>query len=620
MTDSKNVFTGDRALLVNVNIEGPLKDADRPSCKYFSSPYFNAAKHAEDTGDAQTAATYRFLSVLVGFQPSYDTPEQPYVPIMQWEGKRSLIPSDLTTDDIAALRELAPLAKDVALRSRLFDLVWELTKDHKACGLAAEAYVAAAERLDTPENWLHASTCYQRAVQLAAKLGRGKELFQKVAKSLQRATRASAGEQEAFRCCRYLRLIQRYGCGDAAVFAGIAEKIAQDASKADNPYKARAYWEVAADLRESAKDAGAATAARLAAGETYVIEAEKGATGNVKMAAASSLIKGIEALRRAGAAPERIEELRRKLGQYQEGLRAEMQTFSTEIDISDAVESARQHVKCATLNEALFRFALGYNLTDLKELKETVIQVAKDHPLTHLLGASIVDSKGRVVKQKPGLLHLQGEELEEQIKAEMFSHASQFMWSLRVSSYIDPGRLQILNDHHPTFEDLTYLVASNPFVPPGHEGIFLRGLHAGFHGDFLVASHLLVPQIENSLRYVLESQGVDVSNLMSDGTQPVKVLGAIFGMEETKKIFGDSLCFELRGCLIEKTGFDFRNRLAHGFVSEGECYAPAAEMIWWLVLRICLIPIYHSQSAPPENSESELPEKFEDAGRTRQNS
>ena len=441
---------------------------------------------------------------------------------------------------------------------------------------------------------------------MAAKLGRGKELFQKVAESLQRATRASAGEQEAFRCCRYLRLIQRYGCGDAA-FAEIAEKIAQDASKADNPYKARAYWEVAADLRENAKDPNAATAARLAAGETYVIEAEKRATSS--MAAASLLLKGIEALRRAGAAPERIEELRRNLAQYQEGFRAEMQTFSTEVDILDAVESARQHVKCATLAGALFKFALGYNLTDLNDLKERVIQAAKDFPLTHLLGASIVDSKGRVVKQKPGLLHLEGEELEKQIEAEMFSHAAQFMWSLRVSSYIDPGRLQILNDHHPTFEDLSLLVVSNPFVPPGHEGIFLRGLHAGFYGDFLVASHLLVPQIENSLRYVLESQGVDVSNLMSDGTQPVKVLGAIFGMEETQKIFGDSLCFELRGCLIEKTGFDFRNRLAHGFVSEGECYAPVAEMIWWLVLRICLIPIYHSQSAPPENSESDLAEK-----------
>jgi hypothetical protein len=78
---------------------------------------------------------------------------------------------------------------------------------------------------------------------------------------------------------------------------------------------------------------------------------------------------------------------------------------------------------------------------------------------------------------------------------------------------------------------------------------------------------------------------------MSDGTQPVKVLGAIFGMAESQQIFGDKLCFELRGCLIEKTGYDFRNRVAHGFVHEGECYSHAGVTVWWLVLRICLMPI-----------------------------
>jgi hypothetical protein len=177
---------------------------------------------------------------------------------------------------------------------------------------------------------------------------------------------------------------------------------------------------------------------------------------------------------------------------------------------------------------------------------------------------------------------------------EMFSHAMQHQWRLRVRGYIEPARLQLVNDHQPTLRDLAFLVQNNPFIPPGHTGIFLRGIHAGFHGDFLIASHLLVPQVENSLRHVLETHGVDTSNLMSDGTQPVKVLGAIFGMKESTEIFGDALCFELRGCLIEKTAWNFRNRIAHGFVSEAECYSDAAETIWWLVLRLCLTPIFQS--------------------------
>jgi hypothetical protein len=121
-----------------------------------------------------------------------------------------------------------------------------------------------------------------------------------------------------------------------------------------------------------------------------------------------------------------------------------------------------------------------------------------------------------------------------------------------------------------------------------------------------VASHLLTPQIENSLRYVLESHSVDVSNLMSDGTQPVKILGAIFSMPETKQILGEALCFELRGCLIEKTGYDSRNRVAHGFVHEGECYSHAGVTVWWLVLRRCLTPVFQTlaerQTSAPQPS------------------
>jgi hypothetical protein len=130
-------------------------------------------------------------------------------------------------------------------------------------------------------------------------------------------------------------------------------------------------------------------------------------------------------------------------------------------------------------------------------------------------------------------------------------------------------------------------VQNNPFIPPDHAEIFLRGLHAGFHGDFIVAVHLLVPQVENSLRYLLEERGVDVSNLQSDGTQPVKILGALLGMEETKKALGRALHFEVRGHLIEKNGYDFRNKVAHGFVSEHDCYSKAALSCWWLVLRLC---------------------------------
>ena len=264
------------------------------------------------------------------------------------------------------------------------------------------------------------------------------------------------------------------------------------------------------------------------------------------------------------------------------------------MDISKLVIGARDHVKGSDFQTAVLKLAFGQDLSDAKKIKDEVVENAKQAPLTYLMGAAIVDQQGRTTARKESLFNLKGEALDEALEAEAFSHASHFHWPLRVDGFIEPACVQILNDHKPTYQDLFFAVRNNPFIPPGHEGIFLRGLHAGFHGDFVVATHLLTPQIENSLRYVLESHGVDVSNLMSNGTQPVKVLGAIFGMAETKRFFGEPLCFELRGCLIEKTGYDFRNRVAHGFVHEGECYSHAGVTVWWLVLRICLTPIFQT--------------------------
>jgi len=109
---------------------------------------------------------------------------------------------------------------------------------------------------------------------------------------------------------------------------------------------------------------------------------------------------------------------------------------------------------------------------------------------------------------------------------------------------------------------------------------------------------------------VLEENGVDISNFKEDFTQPVKILGGLFDVPEMKEIFGESCWFELRGLLIEKTGPELRNRVAHGFVSSSECYGPAAVNVWWIVLRLCLaagMVSTRSENSDPEDTDKPSP-------------
>lgn len=598
MNPPENLFKGDPTKVEGIDIDSPLAAAKVPTCEYFLEPLSKAAEEAEERNESQVAAVYRFLRVIVGFSPSFDIPSQPFVAMFQMEGKRSLIPSDLAPADIEVVRTLSKQTTNPALRARLHDVLWELTKDHVAGKEAAACYTIEAEALEVAGDCTLAVRSFKRGLYLASRFGRNKPLFENTAKAAVAAARRAATSPMAFHCCQLMRLILPVGIGEPTEFAAIAASIANASHAEGDLRKAKAYWEVEADWHALAKDGPSEQKARLAAAEAAVSEAENRATGKGAsfMAAASIMGQAIEELRQAGASKERVSELRQRMNEWQDRSLAEFQTFSTGMDVSKLVVGAQNHVKGYDFPTAALKLAFGQDLSDPKSLKEQVVENAKQAPMTYLMGAAIVDQRGRTTARKESFFKLKGEALDSALEVEAFSHAAKFHWPLRVQGFIEPARQQVLNEHKPTYQDLLFIVRNNPFIPPGHEGIFLRGLHIGFHGDFVVAAHLLTPQIENSMRYVLETQGVDVSILNSDGTQPVKMLGGIFGFPETKKIFGEPLCFELRGCLIEKTGFDFRNRIAHGFASEGECYSTAGVSVWWLALRICLTPIFYTMA------------------------
>ncbi len=250
---------------------------------------------------------------------------------------------------------------------------------------------------------------------------------------------------------------------------------------------------------------------------------------------------------------------------------------------------AMEFVRRPNLEEAIKQLTLGFSLIDIKKLREEVMEAAKIAPMTHLIGSDIVNQHGQVQQSTGALLGATGENAEGQLESRMFQLAGRSHWIVRANGFIVPGRIQVWRDHPVSIPDFEFLVRDNPFVPPGHEGIFMRGLFYGLAGDTMLAAHLLVPQVENSIRYMLHCNGVDVSNLNSDMTQPVKLLGPLMDMPETKQLLGDDLHFEIRGLFIEKTGYSFRNNLSHGFITERESYSEAAINCWWLILRMCVM-------------------------------
>jgi hypothetical protein len=133
-------------------------------------------------------------------------------------------------------------------------------------------------------------------------------------------------------------------------------------------------------------------------------------------------------------------------------------------------------------------------------------------------------------------------------------------------------------------------VKNNPFIPEDRKQLFIKGLLAGFKSDFLVSTHILGMQIENSIRYVLNNEGVITTSLSSEGIQEEIDINRLLDFPELVPVFGEDLIFDLKGLLISRFGDNLRNKLAHGLLSSYDFSSSAMIYFWWLILQICAYP------------------------------
>jgi hypothetical protein len=282
-----------------------------------------------------------------------------------------------------------------------------------------------------------------------------------------------------------------------------------------------------------------------------------------------------------------------------------MQSFSADVNLTEQVEQSLERVRGKTLQEALFSLALMGRSPQVDKLRKQVEEEAKQYPLQHLFQSLSLDERGRVTGRKPSMLSNDPEEVEAATRAEMFNKA-QFYQSVHAQAVIEPLRNLIAFEHDVRVQDLLPIVSNNPFIPGGREYIYAQGLHAGLHGDFLVAAHLLVPQLEASIRYLLTQQGTITSKLDSEALQEERSLNQTLYLPQMQQTLGMDIVFDLQGLLVERFGSNLRNRIAHGLMNQSAFFTWQVSYLWWLTLRLCCLPVItqlYEQEQPETDEE-----------------
>ncbi|MBL1430739.1 MAG: DUF4209 domain-containing protein [Robiginitomaculum sp.] len=561
-------------------ITAAIDASGQKGCRDLSNIFVDKAGRATDN-------EWKLLQQVFNFHFKSSNVMQPFAPIaVMTDGTRSMIPDDLTNTQLDELQGTLDGVTDPEYRARVGDVLWLRRKDAKAARIAVKAYLEAGKLVEHPKNWTTSMERYERALRLAGQIEPKGNLPKTILAHLESRVLHYDGKDPLYFTCKALRLLAEFRYGGFSTLAKIAGHAAGE-SRSDKDFRrARSYFEVQAKHLKLAGEAAAAEAARVTSARTFVEEAENREANNEFMAAHSFWGNAISAFRYRPSLRKEIPELQRRYSIAGGKLGSEMRTVSSDgIDITKFVEESRASVAELPWEDAFFTLASFIPLIDPKELRETTEKELSEPSIHTAMAASIYDASGRKIGVRPSALTDDPAQKEKAISGFMEQNAG-YQRHMMIHAHIAPAIRQIIEDHEVEQATFSSVLDDSALIPKERRELFYQAFEVGFRLDFSTALHLLIPQVENALRYVLQQNGISPVNVDNDGVEEVWGMKRVLSHAKTLEIFGDSLVFELKSLLVARLGPNLRNLFAHGALSPNGFSGENAIYLWWVILQL----------------------------------
>ena len=522
------------------------------------------------------------------FRPSQTL--TPFGPMSTGDGMRSMIPDDLSNEQLDDLAASLSRVIDSEYRARIADVLWLRRKDATMGRVAVQAYLESGIALEDPENWVVSMERYERAIRLARQIDPKGELPRSILRHVENRVLHYDGRDPSFLTNKALELLAEFRFGDFPRLAEVAGRVAGGSRMAGDFRRARFYYFAQAKHLKLSKDADGAEAARVSAARTFVEEAESREAANEFMVAHSFWGEAIAAYRDRASLRRDIPNLQKRYATAGIKLRDEMHQFSSDVvDVTKFIEASRAAVRDLPWEDAFFELISHVQLINPTDLRATVEKGIAEHPIQATFAANLFDASGRKVGVRPSAFSDDQGQYEKAITGFMEQDA-RLRRSLKIHASIAPALRQIIDDHEIDSEKLDAVIGDSAFIPEERRPLFYQAFEAGFRWDFSTALHILVPQVENALRWVLEQHDVSPVNIDAEGVEEVWGYERILGHPKILETLGSDFVFELRSILVERLGPNLRNLFAHGALSPDAFAGEVAVYLWWVILRLAAFP------------------------------
>lgn len=540
-------------------------------CGGFAYSYFQA-KHA----DPAVQDALHFLTHLCSWSLRPDAPEQPFD--SKW------LPSNwqqLSTQQLEALESVAAAIGDEELRARACDILWLSRRSHTNARFASEAYIQSAERLCGLPLGVGMRTRLQRALQLSQMVGMEDGFHFRQLKRIEILASEERLDNLSLADCLGV-LVEAKKSVDADKLYLLASNRAKSLSdQPDTAVWQHRFWEFAAAFAAIQGKSVERDAAIVEVAKTFEREAER---APLRAIAANRLKLALQHYRRVPGTEADRQRIQLAMLKAQEEMRSEMvPIYSGPIDTTLPAAAARDRVRGKSIAAAMAELVFATSWPTVEQLRHLAEESIHAHPLLRLGGVERLSSTGKTATITEGGSF--GDEITDEELHSRMCWECRFIVSHEAISTIQPMRSELILGHSVQIDDVFEMLKHSDRIPQDRLAFFVIGIHAGIHGRFIEALHVLVPQLEHLIRREI-SEMVVTCKTNHQGIQREIDLNELLVMPEVEDYFGADLTFILRTLFIDKNGFNLRNELAHGMKSVAAYFDAEAVFSWWVILHI----------------------------------
>ncbi|MCB4321903.1 hypothetical protein KOE80_06765 [Alcaligenes sp. 13f] len=560
--------------------------------------FLKASRQAEEAGDFSAVRAYKVLAVICSYHFNSDKTNA-FTPQIMMEGKRSLIPSDYIGEQQDILTKIAEQVDHPLLRARIADSCWDSNRKlYLMADLASSSYLAAVKSFFNKELLFQYESDFgvpaslvdfiERAFTIYSLIGKSREIPETAKKIFAHAHQTARNNSNLVAFRRLSVLGQSYGLLEWSVVAKEAEAMA--AANKDKQYAeaVKSVWHLAARAYLTGGDKDSSKRCKVNAVDQTLRMRDGVSSATAK---ASWTRDAIGELRAIGGMHAKIEILKKELQQYEKNSLSEYSEFSIPIDLTKEREATSDEFAELEVHEMLLRLAFIAQNPKKIALHAQCLKKKNEYFFSAIFRKTYSDEEGKVIATAPAA-PLYGNPSEEwfdhESLTEMALHYHILVEGRIKPAFITMSRNQAIDERH--FEPIAY---HSIFVPPGHESIFSIGFARLIQGDMVSAAHLLIPQLENSLRYVLNNRGSSTAKMNLNLTQEDQSLSQMYSNRrgELEQVFGVDMTYAFHLLFNLKGGPMLRHEMAHGKFTTSHSYQSSCIYACWLIYHLTCAPL-----------------------------